>query len=194
MSKVLFGNPLRNRTKLIAGQLLTHSTNTYMIRTYLSAFQIGVIAGMRSMMAPALVSHKLSRTTPNPLPDSPVHFMTSSKTAITFAVLAGGELVGDKLPQTPDRTAFPQVAGRLVSGALCGAALTKADGQPLAYGAALGTLGAVVGTFAFFQLRHWLTHEKDLPDVWVAVAEDALAIGAGWVIVNQNKPIVKLPD
>ena len=61
-----------------------------MSRTYLNAFGIGVIAGIRSMMAPALVSHKLSRIEPDPLPDSPLHFITSSKTATTFAVLALG--------------------------------------------------------------------------------------------------------
>lgn len=143
-------------------------------------------------MAPALVSYKLAHATPNPLPDSPLHFMTSSKTATTFAVLAGGELIGDKLPNTPDRTVLPQLSGRLVSGALSGAALTEADGQPLAYGAVLGALGAVAGTVAFFQLRHWLTHEKGLPDPWVAVAEDALALGAGWLTINENKAIAVL--
>ncbi len=160
-----------------------------MIRTYLNAFQIGVIAGMRSMMAPALVSYKLSHATPNPLLDSPLHFMTSSKTMTTLAVLAGGELIGDKLPNTPDRTVLPQVSGRLVSGALSGAALTEADGQPLAIGAVLGALGAAVGTFAFFQLRHWLTHEKGLSDPWVAVAEDALALSAGWLTISEDKAI-----
>jgi uncharacterized membrane protein len=159
-----------------------------MIRTYLNAFQIGVIAGMRSMTAPALVSYKLSRTEPDPLPDSALHFITSFKAATTFAVLAGGELIGDKLPNTPDRTAFPQVTGRILSGALCGAALLKADGQPLAYGAVLGALGATVGSFAFFHLRRWLTHEKGLPDAAVAVAEDGLAIGAGWLVVANKNP------
>ena len=157
-----------------------------MVRTYLNAFQIGVIAGMRSMMAPALVSYKLSHATPNPLLGSPLHFMTSSKTSTGFAVLAGGELIGDKLPQTGDRTAFPQVSGRLLSGALCGAALTEADGQARVYGAVFGTLGAVAGTFAFFQLRHWLTHEKGLSDLWVAVAEDALALSAGLLTIKKD--------
>lgn len=160
-----------------------------MISPYLKAFQIGVIAGMRSMMAPALVSRKLSQTTPNPLPNSPLHFLTSSKTATTFAVLAGGELIGDKIPNSPNRTTLPQLSGRILSGGMCGAALTEAEGEPLAYGAVLGALGAVAGTFAFFQLRHYLTHEKDLPDLWVAVAEDALTIGAGWLVVNGNESV-----
>ncbi len=158
-----------------------------MIRTYMKAFQIGIVAGMRTMTAPALVSYKLSHMVPNPLPDSTLHFMTSPKTATTFAVLASGELIGDKLPNTPDRTAFPQVTGRIASGALSGAALVDADGQSVAYGAVLGALGAVVGTFAFFQLRHWLTHEKDLPDPVVALVEDALTIGAGWLIINDGE-------
>ena len=158
-----------------------------MIRTYLNAFQIGIVAGMRAMTAPALVSHKLSHTHPDPLPGSPLHFLTSSKVATTFAVLAGGELIGDKVPNSPARTTLPQLSARVVSGAMSGAALTEADGQPLAYGAVLGALGAVAGTFAFFHLRHWLTHEKDLPDPLVALAEDALAISAGWLIVNEGK-------
>ncbi|MFD2935830.1 DUF4126 family protein [Spirosoma flavum] len=157
-----------------------------MNRTYLNAFQIGIVAGMRAMSAPAFVSHKLSHMTPGPLSDSPLHFLTSTKTATTLAVLAGGELVGDKLPSSPDRTKFPQMLGRIVSGALSGAALTEADDEPVASGAVLGALGAVVGTFAFFHLRHWLTHEKGLPDPLVAVAEDALTMGAGWLTVNES--------
>ncbi|GAB3772379.1 hypothetical protein GCM10028818_12510 [Spirosoma horti] len=157
-----------------------------MIRTYLTAFQIGIIAGMRSMMAPALVSHNVSNIKPGPLSDSPLAFMTSPKTATTLAVLAGGELIGDKLPSAPDRTGWPQISGRLASGALSGAALTQADGQSLAYGGLAGALGAAVGSFAFFQLRHWLTHEKELPDPLVALAEDALALGAGLLILHQT--------
>jgi len=160
-----------------------------MIRAYLTAFQIGVVAGMRSMMAPALVSHKLSNLKPNPLLGSTLQFMTSSKTATTLAILAGGELIGDKLPNAPDRTGWPQISGRLASGALSGAALAQADGHLPEYGGLAGALGAAVGSFAFFHLRNWLTHEKDLPDPLVALAEDALAFGAGLLIINEPEPI-----
>ncbi|AUD01175.1 DUF4126 family protein [Spirosoma pollinicola] len=156
-----------------------------MIRTYLNAFQIGIVAGMRAMSAPAFVSHKLSRETPNPLPDSKFHFLTSSKAANTLAVLAGGELIGDKMPNAPSRIAPAQLPFRLISGAASGAALTEADGQPVAYGAVLGAVGAAVGSFAFYHLRHWLTHEKDLPDTVVALAEDALTMGLGLLTINE---------
>src|SRR5277367_6479384 len=42
-------------------------------------------------------------------------------TAMVFTVLALGELVGDKLPKTPARTAPAQLIARLVFGGLIGA-------------------------------------------------------------------------
>jgi uncharacterized membrane protein len=162
-----------------------------MIKCLLKAFQIGVIAGMRTMTAPALVSYKLAHTKPDrnvgpALPDSRLHFLTSTTTANVLAVMAAGELIADKLPQTPSRIGQPQVWGRIGSGALSAAALTEADGNSARVGAVIGALGAVAGSFAFFHLRRWLTHEKDLPDLWVALAEDTLTIGAGWLVVQQD--------
>ncbi|GAB4027200.1 DUF4126 family protein [Spirosoma koreense] len=157
-----------------------------MIQTALKAFQMGIVAGMRSMTAPALVSYKLSQTKPEPLTDSKLHFLTSPKVATALAIMAGGELIGDKIPGAPDRIAQPQIWGRIASGALVGGALTEADGQPVAYGALIGALGATAGSFAFFYLRRWLTHEQDLPDLLVALAEDAIAIGTGWQLINES--------
>ena len=158
-----------------------------MFKTYFNAFQIGIIAGMRSMTAPALVSYKLAHTKPDPLPDSPLHFLTSPKAVTTLAVMAGGELIGDKLPNSPNRIAPPVLSGRIATGALSGAALSEADGQSLAYGAVLGALGALAGTVAFFHLRTWLNHEKGIPDLAVALLEDAMTVSAGWVIVDANQ-------
>lgn len=158
-----------------------------MIQTYLNTFRIGVIAGMRSLSAPALVAHKLAALQPDPLPGSKLHFMASPKTASVLTVLAGGELIGDKLPNAPNRTEAQSVSFRMASGAVCGAALSEAEGKQVKLGALFGGLGALVGTFAFFHLRHWLTHEKGLPDPLVALAEDALAIGVGLWTVNESK-------
>jgi uncharacterized membrane protein len=74
-----------------------------------------------------------------------------------------------------------------MSGAVSGAALSEIDGQTAGYGAVAGGLGALVGSFAFFHLRHWLTHEQNLPDPLVALAEDAIAIGTGWRLINQQE-------
>ncbi|MBC8156018.1 MAG: DUF4126 family protein [Bacteroidetes bacterium] len=159
-----------------------------MIQPYVKAAQLGIVAGMRSMMAPALVSRQYARTRPDHLTDSPLAFVTSPRASTLFMVLAGGELIGDKLPQTPNRTTPGSVTGRVSSGALCGAAVARAEGQQLGLGALAGGLGALVSTFAFYQLRHWLTTEKNLPDVLVALAEDALAVSAGLLVLRGDQP------
>ncbi|WP_420148067.1 DUF4126 family protein [Spirosoma sp.] len=157
-----------------------------MIQTAFKAFQIGLVAGMRSMTAPALVSYKLSHLKASLPTDSKLHFLAAPAATTVLGIMAGGELVGDKLPNAPDRIAQPQVWGRIASGALSGAALTEADGHDATYGATLGAIGATIGSFAFFYLRQWLTHDKDLPDPLVALAEDVLAVGTGWKLINES--------
>ncbi|GAB3504427.1 membrane protein [Spirosoma knui] len=156
-----------------------------MNQTYVKAFGIGVIAGMRAVIAPALLSRKLVRTIPTKQPATPVQYLAQPTTSMVLNVLAAGELIGDKLPGTPNRTLPTQFSGRVASGATCGAFVSQVEGAGAPVGAVLGGLGAAVGTLAFFHLRQWLTHEAGLPDLAVALVEDALAIGAGWSIVNQ---------
>ena len=66
------------------------------------AFAMGVVSGMRSMTAPALVTHYLSRDRRPRL--GRLNFMRSKLAATAFKVAAAGELVGDKLSNTPART------------------------------------------------------------------------------------------
>jgi uncharacterized membrane protein len=97
-------------------------------------------------------------------------------TAIVFTVLALGELIGDKLPQTPNRTApFPLIA-RIVFGGLVGAiAATGLHGAAIE-GIVLGSLSALAGSFLGFHLRQHLVKDSGYPDFGVALVEDALAI------------------
>ena len=155
-----------------------------MFKTYRNAFQIGFVAGMRSLSAPAIVSHKLSTAQPDPIPTSKLHFFTSLKAANALMVLAGAELVGDKVPNVPNRIETQPLTMRIASGAACGAAISEAEGKQARFGAVFGGLGAIAGAYTFFYLRRWLTFEKGLPDPYVAIAEDVLAIGAGLLTVN----------
>jgi uncharacterized membrane protein len=98
--------------------------------------------------------------------------------------MAGGEIIGDKLPGAPNRTKPPVFGGRLISGAGCGAALSEVEGENAPIGAILGGLGAAVGTLLFFRLRTFLDHDLGIPDAVGALTEDVLAVGAGWAIVN----------
>lgn len=162
-----------------------------MVTTYLRAFQIGVVAGMRSMMAPALLSHKLVRTIPAKEPQKPIHYLTLPPVSLGLKVLAGAEIVGDKVPHGPNRTSPPQFIGRIASGATCGAFLSEVEGQPAPFGAVIGGLGAVAGTLLFFNLRRFLDHDLGIPDAVGALAEDAIAITLGWQTVNSIQPDVQ---
>ena len=146
------------------------------------AFAIGVVAGMRSMMAPAVVSWA-ARWGWLPLGDSGLHFLASAPAAYLFSLCALGELIADKLPKTPSRKAPPGFAARIASGALCGAALGVPD-HALFPGLGAGIVGAVVGTLGGYQLRMRLARAlgKDLP---AALLEDIIAIGGALLIVTR---------
>jgi uncharacterized membrane protein len=96
---------------------------------------------------------------------------------IVFTVLAIGEYIGDKLPQTPNRTAPFPLGARMVFGGLVGAIVATSVYQPLYVGIALGSLFAILGAFAGFHLRRLLTVTDKLPGFPIAVAEDAVTIG-----------------
>jgi uncharacterized membrane protein len=146
------------------------------------AFTIGIVAGMRSMTAPAVVAwaayaHHLN------VAGTLLGFMGSRVTLLVFVVFALGELVADKLPNTPARTKAPGLIARLLTGALCGSCLGATIGLSLFPGALLGAAGGIAGAFAGYQWRTGLVRALHVPDYVIALLEDALAIGAGLLIV-----------
>src|SRR4029079_9325122 len=72
-------------------------------------------------------------------------FFRRNVTAYVTTALALCELVTDKLPKTPSRKVPIQFATRIVTGALCGAAL-GAPSAAIFFGLFLGAVGAVTGT------------------------------------------------
>jgi uncharacterized membrane protein len=150
----------------------------------LAAFGIGIVAGLRSMTAPAVVSwaarlHRLD------LQGSQLAFLASAAAAYTFSALGIGELVADKLPFVPNRTSPLPITFRILSGAVCGAALGISANRLIVQGALLGGLGAVNGAFGGFHVRRLLVKYLRIPDLGIALAEDALAIAAGVFIVSR---------
>ena len=95
---------------------------------------------------------------------------------ILFTLFACGEYIGDKLPSTPARTAPGPLAARIVFGGLVGALIATALDGSLIEGTLLGALGAVLGAFVGFHLRHVLVAKTGWPDWPIALAEDALTI------------------
>jgi uncharacterized membrane protein len=116
---------------------------------------------------------------------TPFAFLANPISLGVFSALAVGELIGDKLPKTPARIAAFPLAGRTVFGAGCGAALATLAGVSPVLGGALGGLGAVVGAYAGFLLRRSLTKNAGLPDLPVALVEDAIAIGGACFIASR---------
>jgi len=147
---------------------------------YVFAFLIGVIAGLRSMTAPAVVSWG-ARLGWLHLEGTPLAFLGSPITSYILSALALGELIADKLPTTPSRKTLAPFMGRIGTGALSGAAIGAASGGLLG-GLIAGALGGAFGTLGGYEFRSRLVKAiggKDLP---VAILEDVIAIAGGiWV-------------
>lgn len=149
-----------------------------------SAFGIGVVAGLRSLTAPAAVSWAAYLGWLN-LQGSPLAFMGSIVTVAISSLLALGELAADLSPRIPRRTTPGPLVGRLLMGGLCGASLCASARQSLLTGALLGALGGLIGAFAGYELRRRLVAGWNIRDVFVALTEDVIAIGLAWFLVTR---------
>jgi uncharacterized membrane protein len=143
---------------------------------------IGIVAGLRSMTAPAVVSWAAYLGWLN-LDGSRVSFIGSTVAVVLFSLFAVAEYVADKLPRTPSRTKAGPLVGRILMGGLAGACLTVSSGDSLLAGAGLGAIGAVVGTFTGYEVRRKLVRDLETKDLHVALAEDLLAIGLAVAVV-----------
>jgi uncharacterized membrane protein len=105
--------------------------------------------------------------------------------AIIFTVLAVVELITDQLPSTPSRLKPPGLIARVIMGGLSGSCLAAAGGQLIALGAVLGAVGGVAGAFLGYGVRTHLVKGRKIPDLPVALLEDAVAIGGAIFIVSR---------
>jgi uncharacterized membrane protein len=150
---------------------------------WLLVFGIGFVAGLRAFTAPAAVAWA-ARLGWISLGGTPLAFLRTTASVGIFTTLALVEYVTDQLPKTPSRTTPGPLAARAVTGALSGAALALAAGQPLVGGIVLGAIGGVTGAFAGYQGRTRSVKALRVPDFVVAVAEDLIAIGIGLLVAS----------
>jgi uncharacterized membrane protein len=158
------------------------------------AFAIGVIAGLRSLTAPAVTAWAAHLGWLN-LRNTSLAFLGSTAAVAVLTLLALVELVTDKLPVTPSRLKPPGLIARFVMGGLSGAAVALAGAlvclianiqlHSLALGAVLGAAGGIAGAFAGYQVRTRLVRALKVPDFVIAVLEDLIAIAAGLCIVSR---------
>lgn len=128
------------------------------------AVALGVVCGVRTFAAPGVAALRGR--------------YGSGGLRTGLLVVAGGELVADKLPAVPARTAPPALLGRLASGAAMGATdggrvgLASARGLP----AAAGALGAGLSAYATQRLRAVLGEATSLPDPVLGLLEDLVVL------------------
>jgi len=144
---------------------------------------LGVLAGMRSMAAPAVASHLLSRRNSGHLAKSSLDFMQSEQTVVVLKILGVGELIADKLPFTPDRIRPLGVAARCLAGFLAGASICKASGKNSLAGALIGSAAAFGSSFGSYYLRKKATASLNLSNPIAGGLEDILVIVTGVGIV-----------
>jgi uncharacterized membrane protein len=117
------------------------------------------------------------------LQGSPLAFMGSTTSVAVFSAVAIGELIADKLPMTPNRTAPVPLLARIVTGGVCGACVCAAAGKSLLAGALLGGMGGIAGAFLGYRIRRRL--DLHIKDVAVALCEDAIAIASALFLVSR---------
>jgi uncharacterized membrane protein len=157
--------------------------------TVLLCFLLGFVDGLRSLTAPAVVCWAAHLGWVH-FAGTKFAFIDHRSTLIVFTLLAVVELIVDKLPNTPPRTAPVGLIARILLGGASGLALAIGAGisVPLAGLIALmliGSVGAIAGAFAGYHIRRAVVLKAHLPDLVVAIAEDAVAIVGGLLIVSQ---------
>lgn len=147
-------------------------------------FVMGIVTGLRALTVPAAISlaghigtrslrgsHAAQRNVKaHPVP------------TLALTVLAIGEFIGDKSSAAPDRRKLSPFAGRMLSGAICGAVSSPPGWQLRA--AAAGAAGALVGTLGGAKLRTGLARVfgRDMP---AALIEDATAL-IGAILITRT--------
>ena len=149
----------------------------------LFAFLIGLFAGLRSLTPPAAIAWavhlgwlKLAR---------PLSLIGSLPAVIILSLFAITEVMFDKLPIAPNRTAPPGLITRIVTGGFTGACVSIGGGRSAFTGAGLGVIGGIVGCFGGYQVRARLVKFLRQPDFNIALLEDLIAIGGSLFMVSR---------
>jgi uncharacterized membrane protein len=147
----------------------------------LFAFLIGFFTGLRSLTPTAVTAWAAHLGWLKE--SSPLSWIGTLPAAAILTLFALVELVTDKLPKTPSRTAPPGLIARILLGGLSGACVASAGGERIVLGAVLGIGGTLAGTYGGYQARSRLVKALGTPDFVIALLEDLVTIGGSlWVV------------
>jgi uncharacterized membrane protein len=150
---------------------------------FLLSFLLGFVDGLRSLTAPAIVCWAAHLGWLH-FAGTKLAFIDHRFTLIVFTLLAIIELVLDKLPNTPARTAPVGLIARIVLGGASGLALAVSAGMSVPLAGVIASIGAIAGAFAGYHIRRAVVFKVQMPDLVAAIAEDAIAIAGGLFIVS----------
>jgi uncharacterized membrane protein len=153
---------------------------------------LAAITGERHLSGLALVSYAASRGRLQNLESTRLSWLRSRKVSNILIVAALGELVvdklvADKLTFVPDRNTWPLITQRAGVGALVGSALGLSTRRSVATFATLGALTGAISSWSAYHLRTSATRELGIPDLIVALIEDALVVGGGLALIGQRE-------
>jgi uncharacterized membrane protein len=137
---------------------------------------LGAATGMRTFTPMAVICW-FAYAGYVPLDGTWAFWVAKLVTAVVFTVLALGELVGDKLPRTPDRTSMGPLLARILFGGLAGGIVAASLNGSEFEGVILGVGGALVGAFGGHLIRREIVLRSGSKDWPVAVAEDLITVG-----------------
>ncbi|MFC3609659.1 DUF4126 domain-containing protein [Stutzerimonas tarimensis] len=143
------------------------------------ALAIGVVTGMRSMLAPTMVGAALAERSDIDGAGGPAERLAAPRTQRWLLPLAVGELLGDKMPFAPDRTIAPSLLARAVSGGFCAAALAGVRREPVLAPALIGATAACVSSVVAIRLRKRYGRSGEVANAALGLAEDCLALAIG---------------
>jgi uncharacterized membrane protein len=140
------------------------------------ALTVGWIAGMRSMSALAISTNLLKNASPFRPKTTLLQILSKPSVRIAAHVLTFGELIGDKLPATPNRIEPAPLTGRALMGGLAGAVIYSLARRNPVTGALLAGATAIVSSYVMYELRKEIKAKTAAPDLLPALAEDAIVL------------------
>jgi uncharacterized membrane protein len=110
----------------------------------------------------------------------------AKRVAKLLEAAAVSEVVFDKMPFVPARITPGALIVRILSGALCGATLSRESAHRTGIGAAVGGLSALGAAYAFYHLRMAIGRTLKIPDPLIGLGEDAIVAAGGALVTGRN--------
>lgn len=142
---------------------------------------LGVVTGMRSQLPTALLAYRARKGQFPYDVSGPGNVLRRTGSVPLTVMAAAGELIGDKLPRTPNRLEDGPFMGRVTLGAAAGVGIASAFGRSRVLGAVAGAAGAAAGSVAGHRLRVAAVERMGVSDTVAALVEDVLAITLGLI-------------